>query len=159
MSRFEKFFAEQNQRPQTNGHTTPPKEESLDPPDNSTLKITPPPREIKRESPIQTPLPSKKHVEQASDELSTVQDSLAPKKKRKIEHDSDAAYAARLQAQENSRTRSTRGGGPKKAASVKKKTPKKKTASKVKAEDDSELEGSGSEVKEKKVNRSGGFHV
>ena len=78
-----------------------------------------------------------------------------------MEYDSDAAFAAKLQAQENGRIRSTRGGGPKKAVSAKKKSPKKKkkTSAKVKAEDDSDLDGSGSDVKERKVNRSGGFHV
>ena len=101
-----------------------------------------------------------KHKSEEDDEdLSEVRDSPASKKKkRKVEYDSDAAFAAKLQAQENGRIRSTRGGGPKAPAVKKKKSPKKKTSSKVKAEDDSDLDGSDG-AKEKKVNRSGGFHV
>lgn len=142
MARFDKFHAEKSVVPQTNGHTK--KEESSQSPTVPKQDSPPAKKKYKRES---------------SDELSDLQESPAPKKKRKIDHDSDAAYAAKLQAQENGRIRSTRGGGSKKASLGKKKSPKKKTASKVKAEDDSDLEGSGSEAKEKKVNRSGGFHV
>ncbi len=102
---------------------------------------------------------TKSKREEDDEDLSEVRDSPAPKKKkRKVEYDSDAAFAAKLQAQENGRIRSTRGGGPKAPAAKKKKTPKKKTSSKVKAEDDSDLDGSDG-AKEKKVNRSGGFHV
>ena len=57
-----------------------------------------------------------------------------------------------LQAQENSRARSTRGGGSKKANKVAKKPRKKreKSAKKIKADDDSEVElGSDGEVKQK----------
>lgn len=69
----------------------------------------------------------------------------------------DAQLAAMLQAQENSRTRATRGGGTKKKTVVRKKTPKKKSADKIKADDDSDLElDSQGEVKEKV--RKGGFH-
>ncbi len=104
-------------------------------------------------------MPRKHKQEEYDEDLSEVRDSPAPKKKkRKVEYDSDAAFAAKLQAQENGRIRSTRGGGPKAPAAKKKKTPKKKTSSKVKAEDDSDLDGSDG-AKEKKVNRSGGFHV
>ena len=75
--------------------------------------------------------------------------------------DDDAAFAARLQAEENSRARPTRGGVNKKAipAKKKKRTPKKKGSEKIKPEDDSDLEGSGDEAADKKVNRNGGFHV
>jgi chromatin remodeling complex protein RSC6 len=88
-----------------------------------------------------------------SDEISP------PKKKRKqtSKPDSDAKLAAMLQAQENSRTRSTRGGGSKKVIKKTPKKPRKKSEKKVKAEDDSEVEvGSDGEVKEKV--RKGGFH-
>jgi upstream activation factor subunit UAF30 len=62
-----------------------------------------------------------------------------------------------LQAQENSRTRSTRGGGNKKVVKKTPKKPRKKSEKKVRAEDDSEVEvGSDGEVKEKI--RKGGFH-
>ena len=101
----------------------------------------------------------KKH-EQGRDEeqLPDVKDSPPPRKKKKVERDSDAAYAAKLQAQENARSRTTRGGGPKAPLAKKiKKSQKKKTSAKVKAEDDSDIDESGSEVKEKV--RSGGFHA
>jgi hypothetical protein len=68
----------------------------------------------------------------------------------------DAKLAAMLQAQENSRARSTRGGNKKVTKKVTKK-PRKKSEKKVKADDDSELEvGSDGEVKEKV--KKGGFH-
>jgi hypothetical protein len=85
-------------------------------------------------------------------------DMEPPKKKRK-QADSDAKLAARLQAEENSRARPSRGGVVKKAVvSRKKASPKKKSAAKVKADDDSDIElDSNGEAKE--VNRKGGFHV
>ncbi|KAL3461141.1 SWIB/MDM2 domain-containing protein [Aspergillus heterothallicus] len=81
-----------------------------------------------------------------------------PPKKQKPNHDidADAVYAAKLQAEENMRARTTRGAGSRKAAPVKKKKSAAKTAKRVKAEDDSDIE-SGSDSG-KKVNRSGGFH-
>ncbi|KAL4884431.1 SWIB/MDM2 domain-containing protein [Aspergillus karnatakaensis] len=81
-----------------------------------------------------------------------------PPKKHKPSHDidADAVYAAKLQAEENLRARTTRGAGTRKSAPVKKKKASAKTAKRVKAEDDSDI-GSGSDTG-KKVNRSGGFH-
>ena len=141
MARFDNAIAKQSAETQTNGHTsTPPT--SASPPPHSTA----------------SPTPSKKHKPLDSDELSESVDAPTPKKKRKVEPDSDAAYAAKLQAMENSRMRSTRGGGAKASKPAKKKAIKKKSAGKVKAEDDSDLDGSGSEVKERKVNRNTGFH-
>jgi upstream activation factor subunit UAF30 len=98
-----------------------------------------------------------KEEDDNDEELSDVPDTPPPKKKqRKNSEIDDAAFAAKLQAEENSRARPTRGGAMRKAAPVKKKAPKKKTAARVKGSDDSEVEsGSGAE---KKVNRSGGFH-
>ncbi|KAL9124491.1 MAG: hypothetical protein Q9217_006179 [Psora testacea] len=145
MARFDIFMAKKDEKPQTNGDAATSAEQS---------SVSSP--NVKSQSP---PAPKKHNQEADEEELSEVIDSPKPKKKRKVEHDSDAAYAAKLQAMENSRMRSTRGGGPKKANIVKKKSPKKKSTGRVKAEDDSDLEGSGSEVKEKKVNRSTGFHV
>ena len=138
MARFDKFMAEQNEPPKTNGHATSTEHSS-----DSTPYTEP-----------QSPPTPKKQKHDSDEEASP-----KPKKKLKIEHDSDAAFAARLQAMENSRARSTRGGGPKIIKPVKKKSPKKKSAGRIKAEDDSDLEGSGSEVKERKVNRNSGFHV
>ncbi|KAI0385652.1 hypothetical protein F5Y04DRAFT_268496 [Hypomontagnella monticulosa] len=71
-----------------------------------------------------------------------------PKKKQRKEksedtEDADAKLAAILQAQENQRTRATRGGGKPKAPVKKKKaTPRKKSDKKVGAEDDSDVAGS-----------------
>ncbi|MCJ1262032.1 hypothetical protein MMC22_001901 [Lobaria immixta] len=150
MARFDKFIAEKNAPPQTNGHSSVAKDESSESP-RPKQEISPPTsdRGHKRTS--------------DDDELSDVPISPSPKKKRKVEHfvDADAAYAAKLQAEENSRARSTRGGASRKSTTIKKKkrNPKKKTSDKVKAEDDSDLQDSGSEAVEKKVNRSGGFHL
>ncbi|CAI6341593.1 unnamed protein product [Periconia digitata] len=84
------------------------------------------------------------------------------KKHRKVKsaEDEDAAYAAKLQAEENlrSRARSTRGGNTKKKAAPQKKTKtKKKSSNRVKDEDDSDL-GSGSGAEKKSPSRKGGFH-
>ncbi|KAI1933006.1 hypothetical protein LOZ66_006692 [Ophidiomyces ophidiicola] len=87
-----------------------------------------------------------------------VTETPPPAKKRKSELiDADAAFAARLQAEENSRARPVRAA--RKAAPIKKKKPvnKSKTAKRVKASDDSEVDASGTETK-KEVNRTGGFH-
>ena len=148
MARFDKSMAESQkaiQSPQTNGHAPSSPEGSA-----------PPSETPKSDSPAATKKP--KH-ESDEEELSDVVDSPQPKKKRKVEPDSDAAYAAKLQAMENSRMRSTRGGGAKTPKPVKRKTPKKKSAGRVKAEDDSDMEASGSDVKERKINRNTGFHV
>ena len=141
MARFDNFTAKS--AAQTNGHTTAT---------NGQVSRSATPKQ-EPSSPA-----SKKRPPEESD-ISDVRASPVPKKKKKIDRDSDAAFAAKLQAQENSRMRATRGGGPKKAGPVKKKMPKKKTSAKVKAEDDSDLDGSGSEVKEKKINRNSAFHV
>ena len=152
MERFDKFAAERNAIPLTNGHSQQehhPKDLKAEP------KVTQPDPKValKRKS------ESDKEGSEEDDQLSDVPVTPPPKKKRKPEVDEDAAFAARLQAEENSRARPTRGGAVRKPPLVKKKkTPKKKTSDKVKAEDDSDLEGSGS-GSEKKVNRSGGFHV
>lgn len=156
MSRFDRFHAEKKQspkvtevtlpKPATNGHTVTVKEEHRE-----TVQHPPSP-------------PSKVHHdrdEKDEEALSDVADT-PPKKKRKAEPlDEDALFAAKLQAEENSRARPTRGGTSRKGAVVKKKRSpvKKKTAKKVKSEDDSGVEGSGSDVEDKEVNRSGGFHV
>lgn len=157
MARFDKFDAQRKSAAATNGFTDTVEDD---------LPSQPAPKKLKQEpiqdqpsAPKTTPTASKHKQESEDDELSDIKDTPPPKKKKKIDHDSDAAFAAKLQAQENSRFRSTRGGGPKVTPVKKKKAPRKKTSAKVKAEDDSDLDGSGSEAKERKVNRSGGFHV
>jgi upstream activation factor subunit UAF30 len=82
-------------------------------------------------------------------------DTSASRKKRK-EEDSDAKLAALLQAEENSRARSTRGVS-KKPTTVRKK-PVKKTPAKVKADGDSDVELNSDGEKKGGV-RKGGFHV
>ncbi|KAF3483747.1 SWIB/MDM2 domain-containing protein [Arthroderma uncinatum] len=85
--------------------------------------------------------------------------SPPPVKKRKDDVvDSDAAFAAKLQAEENLRARTTRGANSRKTGVTKKKRKStSKTAKRVKASDDSDVDGSGVENK-KEVNRTGGFH-
>ncbi len=102
------------------------------------------------------------HKRQASDSSPGADDSevdkTPPPKKRK-QPDSDAKLAAKLQAEENSRARPSRGSVSKKPTVVRKKaTPKKKSAAKIKGEDDSDVELN-SDGERKDVVRKGGFHV
>ena len=99
--------------------------------------------------------------------LSELDDSPPKKKQKKARkevsaEDEDAAFAAKLQAEENmrSRARSTRGGNTKKKAPLpkKKKEKKKKSSNRVKDEDDSDI-ASGSGAEKKSPSRKGGFHV
>ena len=175
MRRFDKFDEQRRDLPQTNGHTNVKEDSPTSPqtvdhtavkkgtrtslPINGhpVAKDKPP---VRAESTHQTlPQSPKKYKDESDEEeLSDIKDYIPPKKKKKVEHDSDAVYAAKLQAQENARTRMTRGGGPKAPPAKKnKRTPKKKTLAKVKAEDDSDVDGSGSDAKEKV--RTGGFHA
>lgn len=153
MTRFDKFVAEQNAAPLSNGHSAPIKSE----PSDSVQETYPP---------VSKGAQKRKSANDSGaddSELSNVPTSPPPKKKRKAEPalDDDAAFAAKLQAEENSRARPTRGGASRKSFLIKKKkkTSKKKTSDRVKAEDDSDLDGSGSGAEDKTVNRSGGFHV
>lgn len=104
--------------------------------------------------PSSSPVKRQTHSEEASETAS----ASPPPKKRKpdTDVDADALFAAKLQAEENMRARPTRGASTRRAAPSKKKS-KAKTAKRVKAEDDSDVD-SGSETK-KEVNRTGGFHV
>lgn len=103
-----------------------------------------------------TPVKSPAKREATSETVSDVIDESLPKKKRKeLSVDADAALAARLQAEEDKRARPTRGGGGKKAAPVKKRTPKKKTAVRVRGSDESDLDDSLTEKKPKNT----GFNV
>jgi upstream activation factor subunit UAF30 len=95
--------------------------------------------------------PQKRKEPSDESDLSDVVDER-PKKKKARKQDAeedDAAYAARLQREENSRARPTRAGATRKAAPVKRK--KKST---VKVKDGSDVETNG----ESKP-RTGGFHV
>jgi hypothetical protein len=95
--------------------------------------------------------------------LSELEDIAPPKKKAKKskvrDEDDDAAFAARLQAEENARMgRATRGGNTKRKAPAPKKKTKKKSATRVKDDDDSDV-NSGSGAEKKSPSRKGGFHV
>jgi upstream activation factor subunit UAF30 len=96
--------------------------------------------------------PAKREAE--SDEVSDVADTPPPKKKQKSAVDADAAFAAKLQAEEDKRARPTRGGGSRKSAPAKKK--KKPKKDRITASDDSEIDG---EAKDAKPKRETGFHV
>ncbi|KAL8798277.1 MAG: hypothetical protein Q9182_006807 [Xanthomendoza sp. 2 TL-2023] len=161
MARFDKFIADQSTSPQMNGHVVNVKKEShlANVKQEANLKQERSVSPEKTQSQVLTvPAPVKKRESTEVEESSEAVDVAPPKKKRKrTPVDDDAAFAAKLQAEENIRARPTRGGGPKKAVPIKKKkTPKKKTADRVEAADDSDMD---SEAAEKKVNRSGGFHV
>lgn len=107
---------------------------------------------------VPSPPPSSSPVKHDpdSDEASEPTRGAPPIKKRKPNVDADALFAAKLQAEENLRARPTRGGGPRRTAPSKKRS-KAKTAKRIKAEDDSDIESSSDTKKE--VNRTGGFHV
>ncbi len=107
-------------------------------------------------SPTHSSSPVKRQVN--SEEASEPASASPPPKKRKpdTDVDADALFAAKLQAEENMRARPTRGASTRRAAPAKKKS-KAKTAKRVKAEDDSDVE-TGMDTK-KEVNRSSGFHV
>ncbi|KAJ4504482.1 hypothetical protein HRR83_008438 [Exophiala dermatitidis] len=89
----------------------------------------------------------------ASEAGSEVIDTPPPKKKRKASLDEDAAFAARLQAEEDKLARPTRGGASRKSAPAKKKKRTKKE--RVTGSDDSDLED---DAKEQKPKRETGFH-
>jgi upstream activation factor subunit UAF30 len=95
--------------------------------------------------------------EAKSEGLSDMADSPPPKKKRKsMIAEDDAALAARLQAEENTRSRPTRGAPRRAAPAKKKKTPKKKSSTRIK--DNSDDDGEGSDTSGEKPVRNTGFH-
>lgn len=99
--------------------------------------------------------PAKREAE--SDDLSDVIDTGPPKKKQKATVDADAAFAARLQAEEDKLARPTRGGANRKTAPVKKKKKMMMTKKqRVTGSDDSNIDG---EDKPQKPKRETGFHV
>jgi len=111
-------------------------------------------REVKREESQISNGASTPVKEEEEDE----DEDKPPKKKAKRKQDDDAKLAAKLQAEENARTRSTRGGATKKNTGVKKSAPKKrKSAAKIKKADDSDVE-LGSDGEPKEIVRKGGFH-
>ncbi|KAF2200139.1 SWIB-domain-containing protein [Delitschia confertaspora ATCC 74209] len=157
MARFDKFNNE------ANGHNeAAPAEsaEALPTVEVQTTNGASAPAQKASENGSVSTSPKKRSPDDES-ELSEVQSSPPKKKQKKtksVEED-DATLAARLQAEENlrSRARSTRGGNTKKKAPLPKKKQKKKSAAKIKGEDDSDVE-SGSGAEKKEVKRTGGFH-
>ncbi|KAF2454968.1 SWIB/MDM2 domain-containing protein [Lineolata rhizophorae] len=161
MARFDKFTSESNGVP------------DAPPPEPAPSAAEPPPTTngVKKEKPsaASSPPASKKRdtserSEQESELSETVGAPVPPQKRQKVKatsiEDSDAAYAARLQAEENSRARSTRGGGAntKRKPVVKKTQTKKNKKKSAKSVDDSDVESGSGEAEGRKVNRSGGFH-
>lgn len=118
---------------------------------NGKLVLPPPSAVIKRKS------------SEDEDDLSSFVDEPSPKKVKKSkprsEVESDEMLAARLQAELNQSARATRGGGvtKRKTPAKKDRKPKKKSAAKVRAEDDSELDSGDGEKPERE--KKGGFHV
>ncbi|KAG9562442.1 SWIB-domain-containing protein, partial [Aureobasidium melanogenum] len=92
--------------------------------------------------------PQKRKEPSDESDLSDVVDDRPTKKRKQHAEEDDAAYAARLQREENSRARPTRAGATRKAAPVKR---KKKTPVKVK-------DGSDVETNGESKPRTGGFH-
>lgn len=141
MQRFDKFNSE------VNGATTEPSE---------------PTPIVENGTRSASATPNKKHTPDSGSVLSELEDSAPPKnkaKKSRTAEDDDAAFARKLQAEENARSgRSTRGGNNKRKAPLPKKKTKKKSANRVKDEDDSDM-ASGSEHEKKSPSRKGGFHV
>jgi upstream activation factor subunit UAF30 len=103
------------------------------------------------QSPSSSPAKRGASTHSASDAI----DKSPPKKKRKASLDADAAFAARLQAEEDKLARPTRGGANRKSAPVKRK--KKAKKERVTGSDDSELDDD--ERKAEKPKRDTGFHV
>ena len=187
MERFDNFFKEKDKttastpvkpEPTTNDNTTP---NSIT---TNSFGLTLPSRALNGDhkqrrdmtsAPSNTFSPGKKRHNPAADDENHDQNheesfetsdagisspAKKPRKSKAAEED-DAAFAARLQAQENSLARSTRGSnGTKRRSAVNKATPKKnkktKSAKKVKDDDESGLE-TGSGVEKKEVKRTGGL--
>lgn len=140
MQRFDKFNAEQN------GSSEPP--EPIPTVENGAKETNGDASDVSN------------HKRSADDSaLSEIEDAAPRKKKVKKSRvaEDDAAFAARLQAEENARLRSTRGGNTKRRAPAPKKKTKKKSATRVKDDDDSDI--SGSDADKKSPSRKGGFHV
>lgn len=151
MQRFDKFNSEQNGAPEPDAAEPIPTVEK-----HSTNGVK------QHSSEDGSASVSKKRTPDDESVLSEAEASPPKKKQKKSKttEEEDAAFAARLQAEENlrSRARSTRGGNTKKKAPAPKKKTKKKSANRIKGEDDSGVE-TGSDGEKKSPKRSGGFHV
>ncbi|KAH7134038.1 SWIB/MDM2 domain-containing protein [Dactylonectria macrodidyma] len=115
---------------------------------------------------VPDPVPTKRSASHATSDAGESDPDASPEPARKKTkrsssvEDADARLAAQLQAQENSlaRSRKTRGGGDKAKGPRKQKAkaaPRKKSAKKVGADDDSDVESGDGVVKKRKA--GGGF--
>lgn len=105
-------------------------------------------------SPTPSSTPSRKRAAESDD----LEEPDTQKPRTGPDVDADAVFAAKLQAEENKRARPTRGSATRKTAPAKKKS-KSKTAKRVNAEDDSDLNSGSEGGRKREVNRSSGFHV
>lgn len=147
MTRFDKFDAARRADGANNGAT------------NGTIKVATP-----------TSAPTVNRIASSAAKRTSTSDSedttATPPPKKKVKKSgglSDAELAARLQAEENSRARTSRSGGVgsggsgsgKKARSTPVKKSKKKSAARITGSDDSDVDTG----EEKPVKRNGAFHV
>ncbi|KAH8731479.1 SWIB/MDM2 domain-containing protein [Phaeosphaeriaceae sp. PMI808] len=142
MQRFDKFNSENGANPQSQEHT---------PPVENGAKVS---------NGHHSDASNNKRSPDNESTLSEIDHVAPPKKKTKKSRpaeDDDAAYARKLQLEENLRMRSTRGGNTKKRAPLPKKKTKKKSSNRVKDEDDSDI-ASGSGAEKKSPSKKGGFH-
>lgn len=118
--------------------------------------------------PVVNASPAKSNKRQSpsedDDDLSDIQETPSPKKmKRTPKKETDEEIAKRMQAELNAGAgRSTRGGGTarKKAVAKKdKKSTKNKSAARIKAADDSDLDSGDDSSPKPEKERTGGFHV
>jgi chromatin remodeling complex protein RSC6 len=154
MARFDKFNAEQNSAPSADDSPVPSDVKA-----SNSKRKTPEPSQ--QASP---PTSGTRNEDDDEDEDSfePVEPPVKPAKKKvkRDPADEDARYAARLQAEENSRARATRGAPSRKTTGVVKKKKKvvRKSGSKRKSEDVSDGDSASGLERKKEVNRSGGFH-
>ncbi|CAI4216078.1 unnamed protein product [Parascedosporium putredinis] len=126
----------------------------------SEIVIPPPSSLPKHQSPKRQANGGSASADEAEGEIqvSTTIEPVRKKQKRDPSLDADAKLAAELQAQENrlARARQTRGGGTATRVVKKKPAPKKKSDKKVRASDESDVDGSdGSSAPKRKA--GGGF--
>jgi len=97
--------------------------------------------------------PKREHIDTASTPPAKKVKRESSAVKQESSADDDAAFAARLQAEENTQSRPTRGSATRKRQVKATSTPskRKKSAAKVKADDDSDLETGGEREEVKKT--------
>ena len=153
MTRFDKFHAETSAPPSSPGGSPPHSSRNGQvAQDDSSSDV------VQRKK--TSPLAAGQNGKQGETAPSVGYESLSkpPKKKRKVAAtDDDARLAAMLQAEENSRSRPTRGAAARKVPSIKKR--KGSSKNKSRAEQDSSAESESGEKKKRASNKNGAFHV